>query len=38
MKMIKRIGIVLAILTVFVSTFAQDVYTNKLIFLTYDKG
>ena len=38
MKMMKRIGIVLAILTVFVSTFALGAYANKLDYLTFDKG
>src|SRR5690625_3789742 len=38
MKMMKRIGIVLAIITLFASTFAFGAYANKLNYLTFDKG
>src|SRR5690625_4096945 len=38
MKMMKRIGIVLAIITLFASTFALGAYANKLNYLTFDKG
>src|SRR5690625_5383078 len=37
MKMMKRIGIVLAIITLFASTFAFGAYANKLNYLTFDK-
>src|SRR5690625_2307677 len=38
MKLMKQIGIVLAIITLFASTFALGAYVNKLNYLNFNKG